>query len=310
MGWYCHHDHRCRNSISCTKLGHVHCCAVRSIHPPRKQNKESHRLCVSSFLVGFGLTFAANAAPMLVTEISYPAYRAPLTALYNSLWYSGNIMLVARSLVTFTCTNKRASSASWSSFGTGYMNSTWAWRIPSLLQGLPSVIQVFFIFWVPESPRWLISKGRDAEGLRILAYYHADGNEQDPLVQYEFEEIKTTLDLDREVQKNVGWKALIATPGNRKRMIIIVALAWFSQWSGNGLVSYYLNKVFTSIGITSHPIQLMITGYVYLSKYRIRLTHLSTVSSQCGTCSGQYLPRSWSTASAVDSCSSHRARVC
>ena len=38
------------------------------------------------------LTFAANAAPMLVTELSYPSYRAQLTALYNSLWYSGNIM--------------------------------------------------------------------------------------------------------------------------------------------------------------------------------------------------------------------------
>ena len=47
-----------------------------------------------SFLIGFGLTFAANAAPMLVTELSYPSYRAPLTALYNSLWYSGNIMYV------------------------------------------------------------------------------------------------------------------------------------------------------------------------------------------------------------------------
>jgi hypothetical protein len=45
-----------------------------------------------SFLIGFGLTFAANAAPMLVTEISYPTYRAPLTSLYNSLWYSGNIV--------------------------------------------------------------------------------------------------------------------------------------------------------------------------------------------------------------------------
>lgn len=44
------------------------------------------------FLIGFGLTFAANAAPMLVTEIAYPPYRAPLTSLYNSLWYSGNIV--------------------------------------------------------------------------------------------------------------------------------------------------------------------------------------------------------------------------
>lgn len=44
------------------------------------------------FCIGFGLTFAANSAPMLVTEISYPVYRAPLTSLYNSLWYLGSIV--------------------------------------------------------------------------------------------------------------------------------------------------------------------------------------------------------------------------
>ena len=43
-------------------------------------------------------------------------------------------------------------------------------------------------------------------------------------------------------------------------MGIIVAIAWFSQWSGNGLVSYYLNQVFDTIGITDTDIQLLITG--------------------------------------------------
>lgn len=43
-------------------------------------------------------------------------------------------------------------------------------------------------------------------------------------------------------------------------MIIIVAIAFFSQWSGNGLVSYYLKDVFDSIGITDNTIQLLING--------------------------------------------------
>jgi Sugar (and other) transporter len=58
------------------------------------------------------------------------------------------------------------------------------------------------------------------------------------------------------VASNIGYKSLFTTPGNRKRMRIILALAFFSQWSGNGLVSYYLNKVFDAIGITNTTIQV------------------------------------------------------
>ncbi|KAF9239829.1 hexose transporter [Melanogaster broomeanus] len=200
----------------------------------------------SRFLIGFGLTFAANAAPMLVTEIAYPAYRAPLTSLYNSLWYSGSII------------------AAWTTYGTFKLNSSWAWRLPSLLQAIPSILQFALVLFAPESPRWLISKGREAEALHTLAYYHADGDEQDPLVQYEFKEIKAAIDFDRTTSANVGWKSLIATPGNRRRIRIIVAIAFFSQWSGNGLVSYYLTEVFDQIGITGSGTQLLINGFLQI----------------------------------------------
>ncbi|KIL61080.1 hypothetical protein M378DRAFT_13755 [Amanita muscaria Koide BX008] len=198
------------------------------------------------------LTFAINnpriaiAAPLLVTEVSYPKYRAPLTSAYNSLWYSGAIV------------------AAWTTFGTFKINNTWAWRIPSILQGLPSVLQVLLIYFVPESPRWLVSKGREAEALKVLAYYHADGNEHDHLVHYEFEEIKASIDLDRTVAANVGWKSLFTSRSNLKRMRIIVALAFFSQWSGNGLVSYYLHSVFDTIGITDLTTQLLINGILQI----------------------------------------------
>ena len=57
----------------------------------------------------------------------------------------------------------------------------------------------------------------------------------DPLVQYEFEEIKAAIEFDSNVSSNIGWTALFKTPGNRRRMRIICALAFFAEWSGNGL---------------------------------------------------------------------------
>ena len=66
--------------------------------------------------------------------------------------------------------------------------------------------------------------------------------------------------MGRIVNKDVGWLTLVKTPGNRRRIITAIAIGWFSQWSGNGLVSYYLNKVFDTIGITSTTTQLLITG--------------------------------------------------
>ena len=70
----------------------------------------------------------------------------------------------------------------------------------------------------------------------ILIPLSNSSNSKDPLVEYEFEEIKAAITYDREVAANVGWISLFKTPGNRRRLRIIIALAFFSQWSGNGLM--------------------------------------------------------------------------
>ena len=58
----------------------------------------------------------------------------------------------------------------------------------------------------------------------------------------------------------------------KKRFRIIIALAFFSQWSGNGLVSYYLSKVLNAIGITSSFDQTLINGILQIFNYITSIT--------------------------------------
>ena len=56
------------------------------------------------------------------------------------------------------------------------------------------------------------------------------------------------------------WAVLVQTPGNRKRILLIVLTGFFSQCSGNGLASYYLHEILNSIGIHSSYDQPIING--------------------------------------------------
>lgn len=67
--------------------------------------------------------------------------------------------------------------------GTFRIANNWSWRIPSVLQAVPSILQLMFIWFVPESPRFLMKKGKDEQAIRLLAKYHANGNREDPLVE-------------------------------------------------------------------------------------------------------------------------------
>ncbi|KAL4804576.1 general substrate transporter [Aspergillus unguis] len=188
---------------------------------------------VGRIILGFGLGIAQECSPLLVTELVHPQHRAVYSTIYNSLWYVGSLIGAAVALGT-----------------NNIVGSDWSWRVPCLLQGVPSICQLIFIWMVPESPRWLISKGKLERAKKILAYVHAQGDEDDELVNVEFDEIQQTIALEKQLEGN-GWQELWSTPGNRHRSIILISIGFFSQWSGNGIVSYFLPKVLELIGITN-----------------------------------------------------------
>ena len=176
--------------------------------------------------------------------------------------------------------------AAWCTYGTFKIDSTWSWRIPSLLQGAVPAIQLLGLYFIPESPRlvevtsdithrplktpqlindrWLMSRGRKEEARKILADYHAGGDATSPLVHYELNEIELAITEEAEVLSGVSWLDLFRTEANRKRTLIAVITGWFGQWNGVGVVSYYLTLVLNSIGITQAKDQTLINGLLQI----------------------------------------------
>ncbi|KAM0324848.1 hypothetical protein ACHAQA_007814 [Verticillium albo-atrum] len=216
---------------------------------------ESHNFgmfVASRFVLGFGLSFATTAAPSLVSELSHPKDRVTVTAICNTCWFVGSI------------------AAAWITYGSRNIQSTWSWRLPSLLQMAPSIVQLSTIWLLPESPRWLISNDRGDEAMEALKRYHGDGAETE-LVRLEFEEIRAAIDHEKR-SGTTTWKSMVKTKGNRYRMFLVVCMGFMSQWSGNGLVAYYLSRVMDTVGITDKDTQALVNGLINIWNFGLALT--------------------------------------
>ncbi|KAK0103676.1 hypothetical protein ONS95_005686 [Cadophora gregata] len=201
---------------------------------------------VSRFFVGFGLGIVATAAPPLLSEVAYPEHRGKLVSFYLTTWSLGSLI------------------AAWVTYGTFKMTgSSWAWRIPSVLQCSFSLVQAVLSLFAPESPRWLIYNNRRQEALDMLIKYHADGDADSRLVRFEMAEITATLEMEK-LQKMSKWSQWFASKGMRHRLFIALFIPAMLQGSGNALTSYYLAKVLVTIGITNHRTQLIINGCLSL----------------------------------------------
>ncbi|KAK0443916.1 major facilitator superfamily domain-containing protein [Desarmillaria tabescens] len=208
----------------------------------------------SRLVLGFGIPFAIVAASSLIGELSHPKERAILGSLFNSCWFIGSIVAAGITLGTFN------------------MDSNWGWRIPSLVQVVPSLMQVTFIFFIPDSPRWLISRGRGEEAYAIPRDVDSE------FVKAEYAQIEKTLELEKETAKT-SWMELVTTSGMRKRLVIGSLLGLFTQWSGNGLTSYYLARILDNVGTGTISILLIFTGWTVASaNYTRTESHGSSVA--------------------------------
>lgn len=196
---------------------------------------------IGRVILGFGNNIQQCGSLILISELAYPDHRPKITAIMNSTGSIGFIL------------------GAWITYGTSFLQpSEWSWRLPSLLQAVSSIFQIVMTIFVPESPRWLVANDRGHEARQILVKYHAEGDEDSELVNFEMAEMEYTLELDKK--KRLSWMEWFRTRANRHRFFVILTLSFIIQWCGNAIISYYIGLMLSSFGIEDTSTKLLING--------------------------------------------------
>ncbi|KAJ6120476.1 hypothetical protein N7523_004756 [Penicillium sp. IBT 18751x] len=193
---------------------------------------------VGRFVLGVGIQIMVVSAPAYAVEIAPPHWRGRAVGFYNCGWFGGSIPAAA---ITYGC---------------NYMDTNYQWRIPFICQCFACVLVIVFVWFIPESPRWLLAQGRDEEATAFLVKYHGNGDPNARLVRLEIEEMKEGIRIDGIDKRWWDYRPFVTTHSGRWRFAQVIMISVFGQWSGNGL-GYFNATIYNTLGYTSSSIQLL-----------------------------------------------------
>ncbi|KAJ4417684.1 hypothetical protein N0V82_006045 [Gnomoniopsis sp. IMI 355080] len=188
------------------------------------------------FVLGFGVSIGTSAAPTYALELAPPQWRARVVGYYNTC----SILATG---VAYACNEAEGELA---------------FRLPLALQLIPPLFIITGSFVIPESPRWLMMRGKDKDAARILTKYHGGGDENHPVVKLELREFEQSIELQKSGDIFNFWP-LANTRNARWRFAMMALMSVCAQLSGNSVLTYYLPSMYTRVGITSTERRLLLT---------------------------------------------------
>lgn len=201
-------------------------------------------MCAGRVIAGLGNGINTATAPIWQGETSHASMRGKLV-----------VIELIMCIVGFSLVN-------WLNYGLSFVGGSLAWRFPLAFQ----LIFIFTIFatvpWLPESPRWLIAKGRVDEAEQILADLH-NLEVTNPVV------LADSIDIQRAVQyeneHSVGLIMLLRGKGGERsgtctlrRLILSMSTLAMKELTGINVTSYYLPTLLTkSVGLSNTTARLL-----------------------------------------------------
>ncbi|XP_047209577.1 proton myo-inositol cotransporter-like isoform X1 [Girardinichthys multiradiatus] len=184
-------------------------------------------LLVGRITVGLGIGLASMTVPVYIAEVSPPHLRGQLVTI-NSLFITGGQFIASVVDGAFS-----------------YLSQD-GWRYMLGLSVLPAVLQFFGFIFLPESPRWLLQKGRNQEARQVLGRVRGNQN-----IEEEYDSIRASIEEEGKEAGSGGVVILrILSYGPTRRALIVgCGLQMFQQLSGINTVMYYSATILQMAGV-------------------------------------------------------------
>lgn len=196
------------------------------------------QLVIFRIIGGLGIGIVSIVCPLYISEVSVASHRGRMVSLYQlaiTIGFLGAYLMnyyLLNLSSTFTSSNELLTKI-W---------GTEVWRGMLGAETFPAVLFFLIIFLIPESPRWLITKGKETNARKTFNLIYRDN----AVVDFHVNETKQML----RSQEKANWK-LLFQPGTFRIVLIGAAIAILGQFMGVNAVLYYGPTIFESSGLSS-----------------------------------------------------------
>jgi MFS transporter, SP family, arabinose:H+ symporter len=210
-------------------------------------------LVLARVACGIGIGMASVIAPMYVSEFAPPKWRGRLVAFYQLSIVIGILLAYMSNWFLLWFAQMHAQTFADGGLLHWIMIKEY-WRGMFGAEMLPAILFLFLLFYVPETPRWLIQAGRDSQGLEILKRIGGTN-----AANMQFQQIKNSLE-----HKQVAIHELFQ-PGLRRALLLGILLSVFGQLSGVNIVVYYGPKILAAAGFQNAGALLAQVGFGFIN---------------------------------------------
>lgn len=196
------------------------------------------QLVIYRIIGGMGIGVVSIVSPMYISEVAVARWRGTLVSLYQ---LAITIGFLGAYLVNFLIL-RSAETAVYSSALMQKILVTEMWRGMLGSETLPALLFFIVIFFIPESPRWLVLRNCDARAHTVLERIYRSSE----VASAEIAAVRAA----GSQQTKSEWRMLFA-PGIRKAVLIGVFIAVLGQFMGVNAVLYYGPTIFENAGLSS-----------------------------------------------------------